>query len=90
MVAEFFFQQFFQDNKHPVFGYPVYQLKYTGDDRVFSGDRIRRRHWFTPDKIQQSAEFYFFSFFDRFFFIRAVMVEATFNNLSCYIGRRIP
>jgi hypothetical protein len=62
MVAEFIFQQFFQDNEHTVFGDMVHQVKNARDNRVFSGQGIRCRHFITPDKVQRSAEFYFLNF----------------------------
>jgi hypothetical protein len=68
MVAEFILQQFFQDNEDPVFGDLVYQIKYASDNRVFSGQRIRCRHFFTPDKIQLKVEFYFPNFLMSFSF----------------------
>jgi hypothetical protein len=40
----------------------VHQIKYARDDRVFSGQRIRYRHFIAPDKIQPKAEFYFLNF----------------------------
>jgi hypothetical protein len=46
----------------------VHQIKYARDDRVFSGQRVRCRHFNAPDKIQRLAEFYFLNFSMSFFF----------------------